>query len=52
MSAHKVPLKRNCESAGCTQAARWIVRNTYNAEMGRYCGRHADEVIRNLRSRE
>ena len=52
MSAHARPIKVQCDTRGCVKHATWEVFNTYNAALGRYCTRHANEKVMELKRGE
>ncbi len=52
MSAHLRPLKVTCDEPGCVATARVELRNTYNAALGRFCRRHGQRHLREVRQGE
>lgn len=50
MAAHLVSLPR-CDAPGCNAPATQMLRNTVNAEQGRYCTRHGKAALRQFQNR-
>jgi len=50
--AYLVSIAYRCEKAGCSARASVQVFNAANAPSGRYCRRHGDAAVRDLKQRE
>lgn len=52
MPAYYVELLRCCDWQGCLKPGTCEVRNTRNAEMGRFCRKHAEAKVAELNASE
>lgn len=52
MSAHSRPLTTLCEERWCGRRATEQVYNTYSAEQGKFCKKHAAARVKELKAGE
>ena len=48
MRAYSVPLKTTCDQQGCDRLATEEVFNAFNAPLGKFCARHAQQLVKGL----
>lgn len=43
--AYKIALDVKCRKSSCNRQATFKVRNKWNDEIGKFCPKHADEMV-------